>query len=75
MQKKVKRSFNESVRQKISNVGKKSISVSLWLQPVFKQKVYYIHSNPVVAGFVNCLKNTNIPLHLFILRQILNGLF
>ena len=26
------------------------LSVSLWLQPVFKQKLYYIHSNPVVAG-------------------------
>ena len=26
------------------------LSVSLWSQPVFKQKVDYIHSNPVVAG-------------------------
>ncbi len=27
-----------------------ALSVSLWAQPVFKQKVDYIHSNPVVAG-------------------------
>ena len=41
-------------------------SVSLWSQPVFKQKVHYIHSNPVAAGLCNFPKNTNIPQLLFI---------
>ena len=27
-----------------------ALNVSLWSQPVFKQKVDYIHLNPVVAG-------------------------
>lgn len=27
-----------------------ALSVSLWTQAVFKQKVDYIHSNPVAAG-------------------------
>ena len=51
------------------------LSVSLWSQPVFKQKVDYIHLNPVVAVFVNFLKNTNTPLLLFILKLIPPGLF
>ena len=29
------------------------LSVSLWTQSVFKQKLDYIHSNPVVAGLCN----------------------
>jgi len=29
---------------------RKPLSISLWTQPVFKQKLDYIHSNPVVAG-------------------------
>ena len=29
---------------------RKPLSVSLWLQSVFKQKLDYIHLNPVVAG-------------------------
>ena len=32
------------------------LSVSLWSQPVFKQKVDYIHSNPVVAGIFKFYK-------------------
>jgi len=26
------------------------LGISLWTQPVFKQKLDYIHSNPVAAG-------------------------
>ncbi|HKG69365.1 MAG TPA: hypothetical protein VKA92_10895 [Segetibacter sp.] len=29
---------------------RKPLSISLWTQSVFKQKLDYIHSNPVVAG-------------------------
>jgi len=39
-----------------------ALSISLWTQVVFKQKIDYIHSNPVSAGLQ---KITNIPLPLF----------
>ncbi len=39
-----------------------ALSVSLWNQTVFKQKLDYIHNNPVVAGHANFLKNTVILL-------------
>jgi putative transposase len=34
-----------------------SLSVSLWTQAVFKQKLDYIHANPVVAGLCQFPEN------------------
>jgi len=54
---------------------RKPLSISLWTQPVFKQKLNYIHSNPVVAGLCSYPADTNILLHLFTLKQTVIGLF
>jgi hypothetical protein len=39
-------------KHQIENVrsGKNQLSVSLWSQPVFKQKVGYIDAKPLAAG-------------------------
>src|SRR4028119_2147259 len=51
------------------------LSISLWTQSVFKQKLNYIHLNPMLLVFVRILKITIILLYLFILKQVVIGLF
>lgn len=51
------------------------LSISLWTQLVFKQKLNYIHLNPMLLVFVRILKITIILLYLFILKQVVINLF
>ncbi len=45
-----------------------ALSVSLWSQSVFKQKVDYIHSNPVVAGICRFPEEYKYPSASFYLK-------
>ena len=46
-----------------------------WNQQVFKQKLDYIHNNPMEAGLYEYLINIDILQHLFILEKKMNGNF
>ncbi len=51
------------------------LSVSLWSQPVFKQKHNYIHSNPVVAGICKFPEECKYSSASFYIKADTNGPF